>query len=59
MMVTAAGCSRSVPAPDLLIAAQRALLESDAQRVEELAGKIPREADEWQAGHFRCELSHE
>ena len=50
MMVT--GCSRPVPPAELLVSAQQALRQSDALRVEELIGQIPREADEWQAGQL-------
>ena len=46
------GCSRPVPAPDLLVAARSALRKSEFRRVEELARQIPRDADEWQAGQL-------
>lgn len=48
----AGGCSRSTPAPDLLIGAKKALLESDIARAEELATRIPRESIQWQAGQL-------
>ncbi|MEO2013635.1 MAG: FG-GAP-like repeat-containing protein [Fuerstiella sp.] len=51
-VVTITGCSRSVPPADLIVAAQEALRASDAERVEELIGQIPRGADEWQAGQL-------
>lgn len=46
------GCSRSTPAPDLLMGARKALLEADVTRAEELARQIPRESAEWQAGQL-------
>ena len=50
--VIAVGCSRTVPAPDLLAGAEKALLESDSDRVEELVRQIPRDSKEWQAGQL-------
>lgn len=46
------GCSRATPAPELLAGAERALLESDSDRVEELVRQISPESNEWQAAQL-------
>ncbi len=51
-MAMITGCSRATPVPELLAGAERALLESDSDRVEELVRQIPSESSEWQAAQL-------
>jgi tetratricopeptide (TPR) repeat protein len=46
------GCSKATPVPELLAGAQRALIESDLDKVEELVRQIPPESSEWQAAQL-------
>ncbi len=47
-----AGCSRDTPVSELMAGAERALLESDSELVEELVRKIPPESSDWQAAQL-------
>ncbi len=47
-----AGFSRDTPVSELMAGAERALLDSDADRVETLVRQIPSDSDQWQAAQL-------
>lgn len=47
-----AGFSREPPVSELMVGAERALLDSDADRVETLVRQVPSDSDKWQAAQL-------